>query len=143
MASSRKCIANRNLGHSKLPASCPVCEHTPISTEDCKPNKSLRTTIRVYLRTEEKKREIARGHTQNEKPPESTSVSASDHRQLFGKGPSQGTVQHGGSDEKLNPQVIEGSHPKEKEAEAEKTEQVQKNDIQSVQVSMTLLPIIL
>ncbi|KAK0630603.1 hypothetical protein B0T17DRAFT_460539, partial [Bombardia bombarda] len=43
--------------HSTLPASCPVCEHSPLSADDCKPHKSLRTTIRVFLRTEEKKRE--------------------------------------------------------------------------------------
>ncbi|KFY45710.1 hypothetical protein V494_00815, partial [Pseudogymnoascus sp. VKM F-4513 (FW-928)] len=39
-----------------LPSSCPVCEHTPVAAEDCKPHKSLRTTIKVFLRTEEKKR---------------------------------------------------------------------------------------
>ena len=47
-------------GHSRLPAQCPVCEHSPLSAEDCKPNKSLRTTIKVFLRTEEKKREQAK-----------------------------------------------------------------------------------
>ncbi|KAH6669049.1 hypothetical protein B0J14DRAFT_547380 [Halenospora varia] len=45
---------------STLPSTCPVCEHTPVSAEDCKPNKSLRTTIKVFLRTEEKKREALR-----------------------------------------------------------------------------------
>lgn len=45
---------------STLPASCPVCEHSPLSAEDCKPHKSLRTTIKVFLRTEEKKRETNR-----------------------------------------------------------------------------------
>ncbi|KAH8805689.1 hypothetical protein F5884DRAFT_800247 [Xylogone sp. PMI_703] len=45
---------------STLPASCPVCEHTPVAAEDCKPHKSLRTTIKVFLRTEEKKRESQR-----------------------------------------------------------------------------------
>src|ERR1700722_13160648 len=47
-------------GQSSLPSSCPVCEHTPVAAEDCKPNKSLRTTIKVFLRTEEKKREALR-----------------------------------------------------------------------------------
>lgn len=47
-------------GQSNLPASCPVCEHSPLSAEDCNPNKSLRTTIRVFLRTAEKKREASR-----------------------------------------------------------------------------------
>ncbi|KAK7425024.1 hypothetical protein QQZ08_008420 [Neonectria magnoliae] len=45
---------------SNLPPSCPVCEHSPLSAEDCNPNKSLRTTIRVFLRTAEKKREASR-----------------------------------------------------------------------------------
>ncbi|KAI9837715.1 MAG: hypothetical protein M1819_006648 [Sarea resinae] len=38
-------------------ANCPVCEHSPISAEDCKPHKAMRTTIKVYLRTKEKQRE--------------------------------------------------------------------------------------
>ncbi|KAK4156054.1 ras family-domain-containing protein [Chaetomidium leptoderma] len=45
---------------STLPASCPVCEHSPLSADDCKPHKALRTTIKVFLRTEEKKRESNR-----------------------------------------------------------------------------------
>jgi hypothetical protein len=48
------------IGQSSLPSACPVCEHTPVAAEDCKPNKSLRTTIKVFLRTEEKKREDRR-----------------------------------------------------------------------------------
>jgi hypothetical protein len=48
------------LGQSALPSSCPVCEHSPLSAEDCNPNKSLRTTIRVFLRTAEKKKEASR-----------------------------------------------------------------------------------
>ncbi|TVY39289.1 hypothetical protein LSUB1_G004733 [Lachnellula subtilissima] len=54
---------------STLPSSCPVCEHTPVSAEDCKPNKSLRTTIKVFLRTEEKKREAARLKEAKASPP--------------------------------------------------------------------------
>ncbi|POR39358.1 Uncharacterized protein TPAR_00439 [Tolypocladium paradoxum] len=45
---------------SSLPQSCPVCEHSPLAADDCNPNKSLRTTIRVFLRTAEKKREASR-----------------------------------------------------------------------------------
>lgn len=56
-------------GQSTLPSSCPVCEHTPVSAEDCKPNKSLRTTIKVFLRTEEKKREAARLKEAKASPP--------------------------------------------------------------------------
>ncbi|EEH11750.1 conserved hypothetical protein [Histoplasma capsulatum G186AR] len=40
-----------------LPECCPVCAHTPLSSDLCKPNKALRTTLRAFLRTEEKKRE--------------------------------------------------------------------------------------
>ncbi|KAF4591639.1 pre-mRNA-splicing factor 38B [Ophiocordyceps camponoti-floridani] len=45
---------------SALPQSCPVCEHSPLAAETCNPNKALRTTIRVFLRTAEKKREASR-----------------------------------------------------------------------------------
>ncbi|KAI6092339.1 hypothetical protein F4821DRAFT_133602 [Hypoxylon rubiginosum] len=45
---------------STLPSVCPVCEHSPVSASDCTVYKSLRTTIRVFLKTEEKKREAAR-----------------------------------------------------------------------------------
>ncbi|KAI9675441.1 MAG: hypothetical protein M1817_001345 [Caeruleum heppii] len=60
--------------HASLPAACPVCEHTPLSAEDCKPNKALRTTTKVFLRTEEKKRETAKAQKPSEgvaNPPES------------------------------------------------------------------------
>ncbi|EGD95832.1 hypothetical protein TESG_03296 [Trichophyton tonsurans CBS 112818] len=40
-----------------LPSSCPVCDHNPLDAELCKPNKALRTTLKAFLRTEEKKRE--------------------------------------------------------------------------------------
>jgi hypothetical protein len=57
-------------GQSTLPSSCPVCEHTPVAAEDCKPNKSLRTTIKVFLRTEEKKREALRLKDLKNTPPD-------------------------------------------------------------------------
>jgi len=56
-------------GQSTLPSSCPVCDHNPVSAEDCKPNKSLRTTIKVFLRTEEKKREAIRLKELKNSPP--------------------------------------------------------------------------
>ena len=34
-----------------------MCEHSPLSADDCKVHKSLRTTVRVFLRSEEKKRD--------------------------------------------------------------------------------------
>ncbi|KAH0558817.1 hypothetical protein GP486_004546 [Trichoglossum hirsutum] len=61
-----------SVGQSTLPASCPVCEHNPLSAEDCKPNKPLRTTITVFLRTEKKKRELV--IEQAESPRSSTPV---------------------------------------------------------------------
>ncbi|OKL60421.1 hypothetical protein UA08_03975 [Talaromyces atroroseus] len=42
---------------TSLPDSCPVCDHNPVSPDLCKPNKALRTTLKAFLRTEEKKRE--------------------------------------------------------------------------------------
>lgn len=47
-------------GQTSLPETCPVCAHTPISSDLCKPNKALRTTLKAFLRTEEKKREKER-----------------------------------------------------------------------------------
>lgn len=47
-------------GQASLPETCPVCAHTPISSDLCKPNKALRTTLKAFLRTEEKKRERER-----------------------------------------------------------------------------------
>ncbi|KAJ5298976.1 uncharacterized protein N7443_007096 [Penicillium atrosanguineum] len=43
-----------------LTDTCPVCAHTPVSPDLCKPNKALRTTLKAFLRTEEKKREKER-----------------------------------------------------------------------------------
>ncbi|OGM51338.1 hypothetical protein ABOM_000143 [Aspergillus bombycis] len=45
---------------ASLPETCPVCAHTPLSSDLCKPNKALRTTLKAFLRTEEKKREKER-----------------------------------------------------------------------------------
>ncbi|KAI5868064.1 hypothetical protein GGS23DRAFT_543843 [Durotheca rogersii] len=53
---------------STLPSACPVCEHSPVSGSDCTVYKSLRTTIRVFLKTEEKKREAARPKTNGSTP---------------------------------------------------------------------------
>lgn len=57
---SSRTVADLTLGQSSLPSSCPICEHSPLSAEDCNPNKALRTTIKVFLRTAEKKREAQR-----------------------------------------------------------------------------------
>lgn len=47
-------------GQTALSDTCPVCAHTPVSPDLCKPNKALRTTLKAFLRTEEKKREKER-----------------------------------------------------------------------------------
>lgn len=62
-------------GQSTIPTTCTVCEHNPVSAGDCKPHKSLRTTIRVFLRTAEKKREALRAKdTVKETPPATPST---------------------------------------------------------------------
>lgn len=69
LEASCRASPNRFIGHSNLPQSCPVCEHSPLSAADCSPNKSLRTTIRVFLRTAEKKREASRTKESNDTTP--------------------------------------------------------------------------
>lgn len=46
-----------------------MCAHTPVSPDLCKPNKALRTTLKAFLRTEEKKREKDRQATAPPTPP--------------------------------------------------------------------------
>ncbi|CAK7245627.1 MAG: hypothetical protein STHCBS139747_007211 [Sporothrix thermara] len=55
--------------HSTLPSTCPVCEHTPLSAADCNPNKVMRSTIRVFIKTELKKRETTRAKQTKEAAP--------------------------------------------------------------------------
>jgi hypothetical protein len=47
-----------------------------VAAEDCKPNKSLRTTIKVFLRTEEKKREASRLKDVKNTPPDTPATPA-------------------------------------------------------------------
>lgn len=44
---------------ASLPEACPVCSHSPLGPDMIKPNKTLRLTIRAFLRNEEKKRAAA------------------------------------------------------------------------------------
>ena len=62
------------IGQTSLPETCPVCAHTPISSDLCKPNKALRTTLKAFLRTEEKKREKDRPSTASQTPAPITSA---------------------------------------------------------------------
>ncbi|CAK7203437.1 hypothetical protein SEUCBS139899_006171 [Sporothrix eucalyptigena] len=55
--------------HATLPSTCPVCEHTPLSAADCNPNKVMRSTIRVFIKTELKKRETSRAKQTKEATP--------------------------------------------------------------------------
>ncbi|GAB7337546.1 hypothetical protein MBLNU457_g2862t1 [Dothideomycetes sp. NU457] len=41
---------------ASLPETCPVCAHFPLDGTSCKQNKSLRLTIKAFLKSEEKKR---------------------------------------------------------------------------------------
>ena len=50
-------LTRSDVGQSSLPSTCPVCEHSPLSADGCTIHKSLRTTIRVFVRSEEKKRD--------------------------------------------------------------------------------------
>lgn len=43
-------------GQESLPESCPVCAHSPLDASTCKQNKSLRLTVKAFLKSEEKKR---------------------------------------------------------------------------------------
>ena len=40
-----------------------MCEHSPLSADDCKPNKALRLTIKAFLKSEEKKRDKGRSES--------------------------------------------------------------------------------
>jgi hypothetical protein len=100
-------------GQSTLPSSCPVCEHSPLSADDCTPHKSLRTTIKVFLRTEEKKRESSRP----KEPTPATPVQADHTPQLptpnteAPAAPAENAVESSKTDEKTPPSAPpEGEH---------------------------------
>jgi len=56
------------IGQTSLPDTCPVCMHSPLSADDCKPNKSLRLTVKAFLKNEEKKRDKIRADAAIVKP---------------------------------------------------------------------------
>jgi len=45
-----------------------VCAHSPLTAEDCKPNKALRLTVKAFLKNEEKKRDKGRSDEVTAKP---------------------------------------------------------------------------
>ncbi|KAL8855979.1 MAG: hypothetical protein Q9178_007429 [Gyalolechia marmorata] len=44
---------------SSLPQACPICLHEPVKAEDCRPNKTLRMTIKAFLKKVATEREKA------------------------------------------------------------------------------------
>lgn len=64
------------LGQSSLPEACPVCLHEPVDKDDCRPNKALRTTIKVFLRKKGMEREAAKKKEMLEKVPATSAISA-------------------------------------------------------------------
>ncbi|KAJ8613330.1 hypothetical protein MRB53_037017 [Persea americana] len=57
-------------GQASLPESCLVCAHSPLTPDDCKPNKALRLTVKAFLKNEEKKRDKDKEVAQIVAPPE-------------------------------------------------------------------------
>ena len=47
-----------------------MCEHSPLSADDCKPNKALRLTVKAFLKSEEKKRDKGRSGANASKDPQ-------------------------------------------------------------------------
>ena len=46
-------------GQQNLGQACPICLHEPVNAEDCKPNKALRTTVKVWLKKRSTERDAA------------------------------------------------------------------------------------
>ena len=47
-----------SIGQKSLGPFCPICLHEPVSADDCRPNKALRTTVKVFIKK--------RGHDKQE-----------------------------------------------------------------------------
>ncbi|KAL9600314.1 MAG: hypothetical protein Q9219_003264 [cf. Caloplaca sp. 3 TL-2023] len=43
-------LATNAFRQSSLPQACPICLHEPVKAEDCRPNKTLRMTIKAFLK---------------------------------------------------------------------------------------------
>ena len=52
-------IAKISPGQRNLGQACPICLHEPVEAEDCKPNRALRTTVKVWLKKRHAEREAA------------------------------------------------------------------------------------
>ncbi|KAL8709344.1 MAG: hypothetical protein Q9220_005937 [cf. Caloplaca sp. 1 TL-2023] len=53
-------LATNAFRQSSLPQACPICLHEPVKAEDCRPNKTLRMTIKAFLRKLATEQEKAR-----------------------------------------------------------------------------------
>ena len=67
-------VLNQSSGQALLPEACPVCLHEPISKDDCKPNKALRTTIKIFMKKKIMERETAKKKEELSKRPVPTPV---------------------------------------------------------------------
>lgn len=82
-------------GQSSLPQACPVCLHEPVKADDCRPNKALRTTIKVFLRKKGIEREAALKKESLDKPvasPAEPPLSQGLGTSVFGDGKPNGVV---------------------------------------------------
>ncbi|KAL6716904.1 hypothetical protein ACLMJK_004816 [Lecanora helva] len=52
-------LVTENQSQATLPEACPICYHEPVKPDDCRPNKALRTTVKVFLRKKVVERETA------------------------------------------------------------------------------------
>ena len=50
MSNSIRLCSDLPIGQQSFGPACPVCLHEPVSIEDCRPNKALRTTVKVFVK---------------------------------------------------------------------------------------------
>lgn len=65
------------VGHTnKLETTCPICYHEPVNAQDCRPNKALRQTVKIFLKRKVIDRENARKQEMLEKAGAATTSDA-------------------------------------------------------------------
>ena len=102
-------------GQSSLPQACPVCLHEPVKADDCRPNKALRTTIKVFLRKKGIEREAALKKESLDKavgPPVEPSPSQDLETSVSGNGEPNGVVPQASSGilNKIEPNSSPSAH---------------------------------
>ena len=107
-------------GQASLPVACPVCLHEPMVPDDCRPNRALRTTIKVFLKKKVMERETAR---KKEALDKASATPATPATPL----PDQGPAQQPSEAPALPsaPAIIENSHPKPGSRDVSRTPQGQ------------------